>query len=73
MNRKQRRSFNKTMKTEMTADEMVDMNESMQQIASMSVCNNCNEELDKKNDHHLDNWKISVVNEKMILLCDECQ
>lgn len=73
MNRKQRRSFNKTMKTEMTADEMVDMNESMQQIASMSVCNNCNEELDKKNDHHLDNWKISIVDEKMILLCDACQ
>jgi hypothetical protein len=73
MNRKQRRSFNKTMKTEMTADEMVDMNESMQQIASMSACNNCNEELDKKNDHHLDNWKISIVDEKMILLCDACQ
>ena len=73
MNRKQRRSFNKTMKTEMTADEMVDMNESMQQIASMSACNNCNEELDKKNDHHLDNWKISIVDEKMILLCDKCQ
>lgn len=73
MNRKQRRAFNKTMKGKMTADEMEAMNESMQQIASMSACNNCKAELDKKNDHHLDSWKISVVNEKMILLCDECQ
>ena len=73
MNRKQRRAFNKSMKGNISAEEMEEMNESMQQIASMSVCDNCNEELDKKNDHHLDNWKISVVNEKMILLCDECQ
>ena len=73
MNRKQRRAFNKSMKGDISADEMVDMNESIQQIASMSACNNCNEELDKKNDHHLDNWKISIVDEKMILLCDKCQ
>jgi len=73
MNRKKRRDFNKSMKSKTAADEMIDMNESIQQIASMSVCNSCNETLDKKNDHHLDNWRISVVNEKMILLCDECQ
>lgn len=73
MNRKQRRAFNKSMKGHISAEEMEEMNESMQQIASMSVCNSCSKELDKKNDHHLDNWKISVVSEKMILLCDECQ
>ena len=73
MNRKQRRAFNKSMKGNISAEEIEEMNESMQQIASMSVCNSCNKELDKKNDHHLDNWKISVVGEKMILLCDECQ
>ena len=60
------------MKGNISAEEMAAMNESMKQIASMSVCNNCNKALDKKNDHHLDNWKISVVDEKMILLCDEC-
>ena len=73
MNRKKRRDFNKSMKSKTAADELVDMNESIQQIASISVCNSCNEVLDKKNDHHLDNWRISVVDEKMILLCDECQ
>ena len=73
MNRKQRRAFNKSMKGNISAEEMEEMNESMQQIASMSACNNCNEELDEKNDHHLDNWKISIVDEKMILLCDKCQ
>tara|TARA_R110000851_G_scaffold23602_1_gene68973 strand:+ start:221 stop:442 length:222 start_codon:yes stop_codon:yes gene_type:complete len=73
MNRKKRRDFNKSMKSKTAADEMIDMNESIQQIASMSMCNNCKEVLDKKNDHHLDNWRISVVDEKMILLCDSCQ
>jgi hypothetical protein len=61
------------MKGKMTAEEIVDMNESMQQVASLSKCNKCDEVLDKKNDHHLDTWKISIVGEKMILLCDECQ
>jgi hypothetical protein len=73
MNRKKRRDFNKSMKSKTAADEMIDMNESIQQIASMSMCDNCKEVLDKKNDHHLDNWRISVVGEKMILLCDSCQ
>ena len=68
MNRKQRRAFNKTMKGKMSAEEMNAMNESMQQIAALSSCNNCGEILDKKNSHHLDSWKISIINEKMILL-----
>ena len=73
MNRKQRRAFNKAMKGKMTTEEVKAMNESMQQIASLSLCSGCGMALDKKNNHHLDTWKISVVNEKMILLCDECQ
>jgi hypothetical protein len=73
MNRKQRRAFNKSMNGKMTAEEIVAMNESMQQVASLSKCNKCNKELDQKNDYHLDTWKISTVGEKMLLLCDECQ
>jgi hypothetical protein len=73
MNRKQRRAFNKTMKGRMSAEEMTAMNEAAQQIASLSQCNKCKVQLDKKNDHHLDTWKISVIDEKMLLICDECQ
>jgi len=73
MNRKQRRAFNKQMKNEMTADEVTEMNEAAQQIASLNVCHKCRAELDKKNQHHLDNWRISVIDEKMLLTCDECQ
>jgi hypothetical protein len=73
MNRKQRREFNRSMKGKITAEEMEAMNESMEQIASLSHCSKCNNQLDNKNQHHLDNWKISVINEKMILVCDECE
>jgi hypothetical protein len=73
MNRKQRRTFNKTMKGKISADEMTAMNEAAQQIASLSQCNKCKTPLDPKSDHHLDTWKISVIDEKMLLICDECQ
>ena len=73
MNRKQRRAFNKSMKGNISAAEMEAMNESMQQIASLSQCHKCKLPLDPKSDHHLDTWKISVIDEKMLLICDECQ
>lgn len=73
MNRKQRRAFNKSMKGQMSAEEIEELNQSMNQIASLGKCNSCNSILDKKNNHHLDTWTISVIDEKMILICDKCQ
>ena len=61
------------MKDKMTVEEMTAMNEAAQQIASLSQCSRCKLPLDKKSDHHLDTWKISVIDEKMLLICDECQ
>ena len=48
MNRKQRRAFNKTMKGKISTEEMEAMNESMQQVASLSQCSKCKVQLDKK-------------------------
>ena len=36
-------------------------------------CSSCDAELDKKNDDHLDKWKLTFDNGKMSLLCESCQ
>ena len=36
-------------------------------------CSSCDAELDKKDDEHLDKWKLTFSEGKMSMLCESCQ
>jgi len=72
MNRQQKREFNRKNKN-ISAEEVNATQDAAELISSMEQCHKCKATLDKKNQCHLDNWRISVIDEKMLLTCDKCQ
>ena len=54
------------------------MNEKLTSIEKLidrfpKSCSSCDAVLDKKDDEHLDKWKLTFDNGKMSMLCESCQ
>ena len=60
-------------KGKITPDEFKATQDKIRKIAAFNKCEDCDEEFDQKNEHHLDSWKIIGYGTNLILLCPSCQ